>query len=121
MDNDYSTSRSTLRGDFDAVFRTAGVAERGIVDFLGRTGVGVLVDATLVRLVPALLAAVADVLVRFAAGFFAGVAATRLVLLALLGAAALRLGFAVAALRAALARAAAAPRRGGLAASTAGS
>ena len=71
MDSDYSTSRSTLRGDFDAVFRTAGVAERGVADFLGRTGVGVLVDATLVRLVPALLAAVADVLVRFAAGFVA--------------------------------------------------
>jgi hypothetical protein len=83
--------------------------------------VAVLVEATLARLVPALLAGVADVLVRFAAGFFAGVAATRLVLLALLDVAVFRLGFAAAAVRAALARAAAAPRRGGLAASTAGS
>jgi hypothetical protein len=120
-----------------AVLRTTGVAERGVADFLVRTGAVVATDGTPrvvdalgavvrvvaagVRLVPTLLGAVVDVLVRFVLGFFAGVAATRVVLLARLVAPVLRLGVALAALRAALARAAAAPRRGGLAASTAGS
>ena len=120
-----------------AVLRATGVAERGVAAFLVRTGVVVAVDGTPrvvgalgevvrvvavgVRLVPTLLGAVVDVLVRFVLGFFAGVAATRVVLLARLVAPVLRLGVALAALRAALARAAAAPRRGGLAASTAGS
>lgn len=115
-----------------AVLRTTVLAGRGLGAFLGLTAVDAptdettrglvfLVDAVPVRLVDARLTGSAVVRVRVGVEFFAGLTAARFVFLAVLGTAVLRLGLVVAAARAAVARAAAAPRRGGLAASTAGS
>ena len=115
-----------------AVLRTIVLVGRGFGSFLGLTdvdaprdettrGLGVLVDAEPVRLVTARFTGFAAVLLRVGVEFVTGFATARFVLLAVLGTAVLRLGLVVAAARAAVARAAAAPRRGGLAASTAGS